>query len=365
MHKVIVRLGERSYPIVVGANGWKNELPRLIKHTIKPKGKLFVFYDAQLYALYGKDIARVIKKAGVSVSELVLPVGERTKSLTQLKRIYGYLLDSQITRNDIILACGGGVTSDLVGFVAATILRGVRWGILSTTLLGMVDAAIGGKTGINHTKGKNLLGAIWQPSFVICDSIFLQTLQQRQLIAGLGEVTKYAGLVKSDMVSVLNQYLKSDDMYNQKLLTQLIHLSVQYKSEIVAQDERENGLRMILNLGHTFGHAIEKSLGYGRLYHGEAILIGLLAAIELSVRLKKTRMRRLKAYRNIICNLLQLLPRRSINIEETLSAMSFDKKRFGKQLRFVLLDALGRPIIVDNVKRKDIHLALKSALEEY
>ncbi|RKX28078.1 MAG: 3-dehydroquinate synthase [Candidatus Zixiibacteriota bacterium] len=365
MRKVIVRLAERSYPVIVGIGDWKHELSRLVSHVTKPHGKLFVLCDAQLYALYGSDIISTVEKANVSVSELVLPVGERAKTLTQLRHVYGYLLDSQISRNDFILACGGGVTSDLVGLAAATTLRGVRWGILSSTLLGMVDAAIGGKTGINHKQGKNLLGTIWQPSFVICDSSFLLTLPKRQLIAGLGEVVKYAGLATHDMISALNRYLKSEDMYDQKQLTQLIYLSAQYKAGIVSKDERESSLRMVLNLGHTFGHAIERSLGYGRLLHGEAVLLGLLAAVELSGRLKKARIRRLSEYRDVICRLIELIPHHSINIEETLTAMSHDKKRLGNNLRFVLLDSLGRPVIVDNVKKNDIRMALKAALAEY
>ncbi|MBU8933156.1 MAG: 3-dehydroquinate synthase [candidate division Zixibacteria bacterium] len=365
MRKVVVDLAERSYPVVVGAGIWKEELARLAGKATGSKGRLFVLCDAQLFALYGHAITAAARKASRTAQLLVVPTGERAKTMTQLRRIYGYLLDNLISRNDVILACGGGVTSDLAGFAAATVLRGVRWGVLSTTLLGMVDAAIGGKTGINHKQGKNLLGAIWQPSFVICDSELLATLAPRQLVAGLGEVVKYAGLVENNMIGTLNRYLQKGDMFDLRALTRLIHLSVQYKAAIVSQDEREGGLRMVLNLGHTFGHAIEKSLGYGRLLHGEAVLLGLLAAVELSGRLKKVRVGRLEDYKDIICQLAGEIPHRYIEVDKVIAAMSHDKKRLGKSTRFVLLDAPGRPVIADNVKKKDIRMALKAALATY
>jgi len=364
MKKISVRLKDRDYPISCGSGQWEKELLLQAKRRTDKKARIFLIYDAKVFALYGRQISKVIKRSGIKYNELVLPAGERTKSASQLNRVYSYLLSNKITRNDFLLACGGGVTSDFTGYVAATILRGVKWGVISTTLLGMVDAAIGGKTGINHKEGKNLIGAFWQPSFVICDTIFINTLSQRLVVAGLGEVVKYAGLIGKSMTDLLNRYLKNGDIYNHKYLTQLVYKSAQYKAEIVARDEREGNLRMVLNLGHTFGHAIEKSLGYGKLQHGEAVILGLLGAVELSERSKKRRISSLIEYKEIINRFIGLIPRYRIDIDNVIAHMGIDKKRRGNQQLFVLLDKPGKPIISD-VKKNLIKPSLNAVLKEY
>lgn len=364
MKRISVKLKDRNYTISCGIGQWEKELTLQTKKQVGKHSRIFIIYDANVFALYGKQIAKEIKRTGIKYSELVIPSGEQIKSASQLNKIYSYLLNNKITRDDFLLACGGGVTSDIVGYVAATILRGIKWGILSTTLLGMVDASIGGKTGINHKEGKNLIGAFWQPSFVICDTIFINTLSPRLVIAGLGEVVKYAGLIGQSMNDILYKYIKIGDLFNQAYLSQLVYMSAKYKADIVSKDEREGDLRIILNFGHTFGHAIEKTLGYGKLQHGEAVIIGLLAAVELSERTKKAKAASLTEYKNTIISFLELIPQYHIEPGEVISNMESDKKRKGKLLIFVLLNKPGMPIQCD-VKNNMIKSSLNAALKEY
>ncbi len=355
-----VRLSSGNYPIVVTSNDFRR-LPTLLARTAA-SGRMFVFYDAQFYALHGSTLRPLLKARGREVIEMVLPRGEKSKSRATLERIYAFLLSEQICRDDFILAIGGGVTSDLVGYAAATTLRGIAWGVIPTTLLGMVDAAIGGKTGINHRLGKNLIGAFWHPRFVYIDTLWVNTLDRRQLTAGIGEVVKYAGLEGQPMIDTLQRYLSSP---SQRTLTKLVRQSVASKARIVTLDEREKNIRMFLNFGHTFGHALEHAAGYGRLLHGEAILLGLWAAVRLSVHLKPSRAKRLNAYQDIVETLLPRIPRVRIDLDGVLTAMSYDKKRSGRKMRFVLLDRPGKVFIADNVPGRTIRDTVKRTLAVY
>ncbi len=365
MPTVKVNLGPRSYPVIISKSDWQRRLTSLLQRNLLSDGQLFIVYDARVYALHGKRINRQIRKSGIDFAQLVVPSGEKTKSRSQLAQVHSFLLEQKITRSDFILACGGGVTTDLAGFAAATTLRGVPWGIIATSLLGMVDAAIGGKTGINHPRGKNLLGAFWQPTFVIADTEFLHTLPERQLINGLGEVVKYGGLIGAGMLNRLENYIVSENLYADSNLARLITESVKYKADIVSRDEREGNLRMVLNLGHTFGHAIERSLEYRKLHHGEAVLLGLLAAVELSVIEELTRLRKLETFRKIIRQFVSLIPRHRLECEVILDWMSADKKRVGRRAKFVLLEAPGRPIIVTDPKPGNVRKALRATLSAY
>lgn len=362
MTKITVKLDKRSYPVLVGP-GIVNELPKLLKKNLSER-RIFVLYDARFYALHGKRVSSVIKKAGRPI-ELVVPSGEKAKSLRQLGQIYSFLLDQKISRADFILACGGGVTADLAGFAAATVLRGVKWGIVSTTLLSMVDAAIGGKTALNLPQGKNLIGAFWQPAFVVNDIDQLMTLPQGEIISGLGEVVKYAGLVGPSIMHRLQVYLNGGDFYDRAYLEKLVALSVRYKAGVVSADERDSGTRMFLNLGHTFSHAVESNVRSRGLSHGESLLIGLSAACHLSESVYPRGRSELDTYRAMVERLLRYVPRRSIDPQKVMQTMTVDKKRSGERLKFILLQRPGKPIIVENVNRRLIVDALKKALNRY
>ncbi len=363
MTVIQVKTAQHKYPVEVGVDIGK-QLLRLTRSETA-NGRLFVFYDAQFYALFGRRFSKDIHKtAPKRAIEMVLPSGEKTKSPKMLSEIYGFLLEQKITRSDFILAVGGGVTTDLVGYAAATILRGLKWGAVPTTLLGMVDAAIGGKTGINHALGKNMIGAFWQPRFVCCDVGFLSTLPGRQLTAGLGEVLKYAGLAGGKMQKHLSLYVSDQNPDYCAVMTDLVRSSAAYKAKIVTGDERESGLRMLLNYGHTFGHGIETALGHGRLLHGEAVILGIHAALELG-RLHGHESAALTGYQELVERFIDELPNRKIDAVAVREAMALDKKRSAKGLRFVLLEKPGKPIICDNVDHRSMTVALKQTLAVY
>jgi len=347
-------------PIVV-MNGGRESLRRLVRQHLAG-GRLFVVYDAQLFALHGRDLQRAVGSVAARGRELALPVGESAKSATTLAAVYDFLLEGGVCRGDLVLACGGGVTTDLVGYAAATTLRGVRWAAVPTTLLGMVDAAIGGKTAINHSRGKNLIGAFWQPEFVHGDLQYLKTLDRRQMVAGLGEILKYAGLCGNrapyrGTLEALESVSRSGDFYDPKILSRLILASASYKARIVEQDERDQGLRMRLNYGHTFAHAIEQAVGLGRLLHGEAVILGVVAALRLGQSMGY-RSAGLGRYLSIAESFVRLLPKRKLRQEAIRAAMELDKKRSPGQARFVLIEQLGRPILCDSIQRRHVDAAL-------
>ncbi|HOD65788.1 MAG TPA: 3-dehydroquinate synthase [candidate division Zixibacteria bacterium] len=365
MSRVDVCLGDRRYPVLIGEGGRERDLPRLVHRQARRGGRVFVIFDAQVCALYGPELVARLADSGGSIHQMVLPSGERFKTLSVAAAVYDFLLRRRVARDDFLLAVGGGVTTDLAGYTAATILRGIPWGAVPTTLLGMVDAAIGGKTGVNHPLGKNLIGAFWQPRFVLCDVGFLPTLPDRELVAGLGEVVKYAGLAGETFLRLLESYLDGGNLLEARSLSRLVRLSVAYKAGVVVRDERESGPRMALNLGHTFGHAVEQAAGFGRLRHGEAVLLGLDAAVELSIAQKPSRRAGLAGYRALVRRLLGVLPRRRISAEAVMEALALDKKRAGTTARFVLLDAPGRPLIGTEVPAAAVRDAVRAMLEHY
>ena len=363
MPRIKLDLGKRSYRIEVGA-----AIGRQLRASLKRRvgdGRLFLFFDAGFYALHGSVLRQQLGLPARRVSELVLPSGERFKTPETAAKIQSFLLSEHISRDDFILACGGGVLTDLVGYAAATVLRGVRWGAVPTTLLGMVDAALGGKTGVNHRYGKNLIGTIWQPTFVHADLAWLETLPPREMVAGMGEVVKYAGLDSGRMLQKLSRLDIERVESNPLTLQPLIAASIRYKAAMVSADEREAGGRVLLNLGHTFAHGVENALGYGRLLHGEAVLLGLLAMWHLSVSRKGRIGEDMMAYRSIIEQFVRLIPYRQVDPEAVFAAMATDKKRTGRTLRFVLLSRPGKPFIDSSVTPAGARRALQSALETY
>jgi len=363
MPRIKVALKERSYTIDCVTNN-NNVLRDLVVKQLG-KGRLFIIFDANAFALHGKKLISSLKLPESRVFLLAIPSGERYKNQSTLNKIQNAMLAERIERNDFVLVCGGGVTTDLGGYAAASILRGISWGAVPTTLLGMVDAAIGGKTGINHFKGKNLLGAIWQPKFVYSDTSFLQTLPERQILAGCGEILKYAGLVGNPVIGLLESYMNHGDLYDSPKLLKLITVSARYKSDIVSKDEREQGKRLFLNFGHTFAHAIEKSLGYGKLLHGEAVVLGIYAALELGKMCGIESKNSCNDYREFVMEFISCLPKRKMNVSEIYSSMSSDKKRQSGHQKFVLLARPGRPQIADRVEMKLVKRAISEMLKVY
>lgn len=284
MRTVSVPLGARSYDIQIGSGLLAQAGPLIA--SIARGAKCAVITDMHVAPLHGEALAESLARAGLTASQIVMPDGESSKSFVQLEQLCGRLLDSQLERGDLVVALGGGVVGDLAGFAASILKRGTRLVQIPTTLLAQVDSSVGGKTGINTRHGKNLIGAFHQPSLVIADTAVLDTLSQRQFRAGYAEVAKYGLLGDAAFFGWLEENMRDVFGSNGGARLTAIETSCRAKAALVAEDEREMGRRALLNLGHTFGHALEAWAGYSdRLLHGEAIAIGMVLAFEASEEL--------------------------------------------------------------------------------
>ncbi|PWB75946.1 hypothetical protein C3F09_01415 [candidate division GN15 bacterium] len=360
--RIEVDLGERSYPIIIdGAK--RPEVHRQIR-AVRPD-RVFAVFDAQVFALHGRALIDDLKKSGEPACSLTLPIDERAKNRSTVNEIHDWLLAEGVSRSDLILAVGGGVTTDLIGYAAATVLRGVSWGAIPTTLVGMIDAAIGGKTGINHPLAKNAIGVFWQPQFVYSYTPYLNTLDERQVYAGIGELIKYAGLAGESLIAMTSELVDVAGIGSGRKLEKAIAVAAAYKAALVSEDERDVGIRQFLNLGHTFAHGLEQSLGYGKLLHGEAVSVGLLAAVYLSEMTIAGARTNLAGYRQVVEENIARVPRRTIEVDRVLKAMEFDKKRAGRSIRLILLKRPGRPVIRSGIDSQRIRQALERAVQFY
>ncbi len=336
---VPIALQERSYDILIApglldsASSWEG-LPRAAAALIVSNETVAPLYMERVRAQLARHYGRV--------ETVVLPDGEQHKDWNSLNAIIDKLLSSACDRKTVLVALGGGVIGDMTGFAAAIFMRGVPFVQVPTTLLSQVDSSVGGKTAINHPLGKNMVGAFYQPQRVIADLGTLDTLPQRELSAGLAEVIKYGPIADADFLGWIEANLDALLARNKAALARAVQRSCEIKAWVVGQDERESGLRAMLNFGHTFGHAIEAGLGYGAWLHGEAVGCGMVMASELSVRMGlmpadfAVRMRRVIER----AGLPVAGPR--LGTERYLDLMRVDKKAEGGQIRFVLIEALGR-----------------------
>lgn len=338
LHTEKVQLGDRSYDILIGS-GLLKGLGEACRKAA-PGKRILMVSDTAVDALYGARVAASLTEAGYDVACAVVPVGEESKSGKQLFALYDQAVRHGLDRKACVVALGGGVVGDLAGFMAASFLRGLRFVQVPTTLLAMVDSAVGGKTGINLKQGKNLVGAFYQPSLVVCDTDFLETLPPREFSAGLAEVIKYGVIWDADLFSLLEKSassLASDSA----LLARVVARSCAIKAEVVRQDERDGGLRNILNFGHTLGHALENIAGYGTFLHGEAVGIGLVYAARVSAKVKGFP----SSDVNRVITLVRKagLPTHAPGYawRDLRRAMEVDKKGSEGQPRFVLADRLG------------------------
>lgn len=331
-HILEVSLGERSYPIVIGRQVLRGGFE--LADFIAGSDCLIVSNDT-VAPLYLEDLLANLKAR--HCTSLVLPDGEAHKTVATMHSILDALVESGANRDTTLIALGGGVVGDITGFAAACYMRGVAFIQVPTTLLAQVDSSVGGKTGVNHPGGKNLIGAFHQPQIVLIDTDTLSTLPQRELKAGLAEVIKYGAICDIEFFAWLEKNIGSLLEKEPQALAFAIRRSCELKAEIVALDERESGRRAILNFGHTFGHAIENCLGYGEWLHGEAVAAGMLMAAELSA-IDSRDVERLRLLLDA-AGLPTQPPR--LRAEQWMQTMGLDKKVQGKQLRFVLLHALG------------------------
>jgi len=361
-----VALGARSYPIHIGSGLLAQAGALLAPHLAR--SRLAVVTDEHVAARHLEALRAGLSALGIEAEVLILPPGEGTKGWAGLERVVEWLIACRVERRDMVLALGGGVVGDLAGFAAAILRRGVRFAQAPTTLLAQVDSAVGGKTGINSPQGKNLIGAFHQPVAVIADIATLETLPGRDFLAGYGEVVKYGALGDADFFAWLEANGPGLAAGDRVLRAEAVRRSCAIKAAIVARDEREAGERALLNLGHTFGHALEAATGYsGRLLHGEGVAVGMTLAFDLSARLglcDPAEGARLVAHLRAMGMKAALadIPGDLPGADELIALMGQDKKVVAGALRFVLARAIGEAFVSDGVPAGALRATLEEAL---
>jgi 3-dehydroquinate synthase len=350
-----VELHERRYPIYIG-EGLLSAGELLRQHL--PKRQVMIVSNPAIADLYLATVQAQLPDKQCDV--VLLPEGEAYKTLETLSLIFDELLQHQHHRSTQLVALGGGVIGDMTGFAASCYQRGVSFIQLPTSLLAQVDASVGGKTAVNHPLGKNMIGAFYQPNAVIIDTNTLSTLPPREFQAGLAEVIKHALIRDADFFTWLEQNIDKMIAKEPEALQTTIYHCCQIKAEVVANDEREQGLRAILNFGHTFGHAFEAGLGYGYWLHGEAVAAGMVVAAQLSIALGTLALTDLERIKRLLhrCHLPTEVPA-TLSMKQCFDLMSLDKKIENDQMRFVLLKSIGDAYISDTVSAEQVRAALR------
>jgi len=350
--KILVPLGKKSYEVTLEAGILNNISEELFKIGINKKRKILVISNAEISNLYGKNFLTNLKDNNFNAQIFLIKAGETYKNLQTLSEIYDAAFEFGLDRNSLIIALGGGIVGDITGLAAATWLRGVDYIQIPTTLLSMVDSSVGGKTAVNHPKGKNLIGTFNQPKAVYIDPETLKTLPPREFNAGMAEVIKYGVIKDRGLFEFLEDEKNKVDLINleNQSLIKIINSSIKTKSQIVSQDEQEHGVRAILNYGHSFGHVIENLCGYGKYLHGEAISIGMRIAGEIAIEKGLWSKEQSSRQNNLIkkYGLPTQIPK--IKKKEVLNILMGDKKVRDGKMRFVLPKQIGEVDIYDDIE---------------
>ena len=356
MKQLQVELNDKGYPIYIGT-GLLRQKELLVKH-IKSKQVLIVT-NTTISPLYLGDVIKSLKNFQVEVVEL--PDGEQYKNLENLTKIFDQLLTKKYSRNATLIALGGGVIGDMGGFAAACYQRGIPFIQIPTTVLAQVDSSVGGKTGVNHPLGKNMIGAFYQPQCVIADIDVLDTLDDRQLSAGIAEVIKYGLIRDLKFFEWLEENISLLLARDKDAFAYIIERSCINKAEIVAEDEFEAGIRAILNLGHTFGHAIETGVGYGEYLHGEAVAIGIGYAADLSRRMEWITSSDVSRILSLLKQAkLPVVPPKEMDVSRFIELMSVDKKNVDGKIRLILLESIGKATLPINIDQSLLEQTLKN-----
>lgn len=361
MKRISVSLGDRSYEIVIGYRIMSELGEAISKLGLGPKEMIITSESVQ--SLYGKIVYDSLASSGFDVSVTTVSDDEKAKSLETLTKIYDKLLENGFDRSSGIVALGGGVVGDIAGFAAATFMRGIRFAEVPTTLLAQVDSSIGGKTGVNHPRAKNLIGAFYQPAIVWTDIFTLQTLPGRELRSGLAEVIKYAIIADRELFWTLEKTAASLSSTSHEALIEIILRCCSIKARIVQEDENEKGVRSILNYGHTVGHALEALTGYSYYTHGEAIAIGMIAAARISREIGATDQDTTELQENLLRS--AGLPTRidqPIDAQTIVEQLNRDKKRLGGRIRWVLPRIIGNVFLTSEVPSDVVLEVLKDMI---
>jgi 3-dehydroquinate synthase len=342
-----VRTPGGAYPAYAG---WEilNQLPNWLREQGITR-TVHIVADATVANLHGEALIGALRAGDIETVMHALPLSEGRKTLAAAEEVYDRLVTYRAERSHAVLAFGGGVATDLGGFVAATYLRGLPLIHVPTSLLGMVDAAVGGKVAVNHREGKNLIGAFYQPSLVVADAALLPTLPRREFISGWGEVIKHGLIMDLELLGWLEDEADALIALEPEPSARMLRRNIALKAQVVSADERESGLRMTLNYGHTTGHALEAATGYETLLHGEAVAVGMVAAAHIGRALGLITAEEEARQNRLIARYGLPLRAPGIDVETVIDAMSLDKKVSGKNLRWILLDGFGRTVIRDDV----------------
>src|SRR4030042_3628385 len=359
MEKVRGELGERSYDICIGKNILRNIGGSLKSFGLSPR--IAIVTNPTVYPLYGAVVAKSLKKAGFDLLSVTIPDGEEYKDLLWVEHVFNILLKAKLDRSSALVALGGGVIGDITGFAASTYMRGISYIQVPTTLLAQVDSSVGGKTGVNHKLGKNMIGTFWQPRLVWIDVKTLNTLQKREFLAGVAEVIKYGVIWDEGLFYFLEKNRTKILNLDRDVLMYVIKRSCEIKAEVVSKDEREAGVRSILHFGHTIGHAIETVTEYKQYLHGEAVAIGMHLETKLACMLGLINNKQVSRIKALIDS--YSLPSEKpldIDVEHILSSMELDKKVVAGQLKFILPEKIGKVRIQTGVSWKIIKDLLQS-----
>jgi 3-dehydroquinate synthase len=343
----VVKTATESYPVFVGW-GLLDQLGRRMRNA-GLQGRAHIISDDRVFPLYGKSVGKVLEEVGFAVHSKAVPEGERSKSLETAATLYDWLVERRAEREDCIVALGGGVVGDLAGFVASTFLRGLPLLQVPTSLIGMVDSSIGGKVAVNHPHGKNLIGAFYQPRLVLADVRALTTLPRRELVSGWAEVIKHAMIRDTGLLKLLEGRSQELLLLDENVTAEIVARSAAIKAAVVSEDEKERGLRIILNYGHTIAHGLEAATNYERFLHGEAVAIGMMGAAALSQRLGLLTPDVGQRQEAVLRGFGLPASCSGVDVPGVLRAMKLDKKVRGERIRWVLLAGIGRPVIRDDV----------------
>ena len=360
MKKLVVDLKENSYPIFIGDKIVSILLDEIEENSLY--GNLLIIIDGNVEKFHGQTIRKIFRKFKGKLNYYILKPGERSKSYTELNKIYSFMLDKGYGRDSLLIAFGGGVTGDLAGFAASTFMRGIQLIHIPTTLLAAVDSSIGGKTGINFNKKKNMIGSFYQPKMVLIDTQFFKTLPAKEKTSGLGEVVKYAYLSDEKFYNFLLENYQAVYENESVVIEEIVYKSSSIKASVVSQDEKESGLRKILNLGHTFAHAFESEMNF-KVKHGEAVIAGIIAAIFLSNKIKILSNEETERFLRL--PLLFKLSQKFSNLdnEKIYNLMLHDKKNRSGKIKFVLINGIGKIMLDVEAKKREVFSALDKTYE--
>lgn len=355
MNEIYINTLSASYPIYF-SNNFDDILKPLKKYFLSHR-KICIITDSNVDLFYGQALVKIISSNYQEVFKFIFPEGETNKNLNTVQDIYKFFVEKHLDRNSLVLALGGGVTGDMAGFVAATYMRGIPFIQIPTTLLSQVDSSVGGKVGVDFFQNKNMIGAFYQPSFVYINLDTLKTLPKRQLSSGMGEVIKHGLILDEDYFSFIEPSFDLVYQFRKEVLEKIIKRSCELKGSIVSQDEKESGLREILNFGHTLGHAVETLLNF-KLYHGECVSIGMVGAAYLSYMNHFISRNDLDRIEKVLLSYDLPIRVNGLNNKDIYNQMFLDKKTKNNKINFVLLSSVGKAFRAEKISTEQINAAI-------